>query len=325
MKPQVKLLPLALLTAAAPSAKRPLRLVWPIDCVLGQTCAVQNYPDDDPGPVATDYQCKHRTYAGHDGVDIRLTSMVLERQGVNVLAAAPGTVLRARDGMADISIRDQAANALAGRECGNGLVIAHIGGWETQYCHMRQGSLAVHAGQQVAAGAVLGKVGLSGNTEFPHLHITLRKDGKVIDPFAYDAPAGVCHAGQSLWAAAPAYHAGEVLVAGFASRAVTMGDIQENGAEQPARPSRNTPLVAFVQAIGLEEGDRQRLVLTGPDGTTLADSTPPPLDHDKAQQMLFVGRGRAPSGGWPAGEYRATYQVTRSGRIVLNHVAKIVL
>jgi len=318
-------LPLALLTAAGPPAKPSLRLAWPLACVLGQTCAIQNYLDDDPGPAATDYQCAHRTYQSHNGVDIRLVSMVLERRGLNVLAAAPGTVLRLRDDMPDISIRDEAAGAVAGRECGNGLVIAHADGWETQYCHMRQGSLAVHAGQQVAAGTVLGKVGLSGDTEFPHLHITVRKDGKVVDPFAYGAPAGACHAGESLWAATPAYREGEVLVAGFASGAVTMRDIQENGADQPARPTRTTPLVTFVQAIGLEQGDRQRLVLTGPDGTTLADSAAPPLDHDKAQQMLFVGRGHPPPGGWPAGEYRAAYSVTRNGKTVLNHIAKILL
>ncbi len=325
MKRLIALLPLALLTAAGPAAKPSLRLGWPVDCVLGKTCAIQNYLDDDPGPAATDYQCAHRTYSGHNGVDIRLVSMALERRGVNVLAAAAGTVLRLRDDMADISIRDQATGAVAGRECGNGLVIAHAGGWETQYCHMRQGSLVVHAGQQVAAGTVLGKVGLSGDTEFPHLHVTVRKDGKVVDPFAYGAPAGACHAGESLWAATPPYRPGEVLVAGFASAPVTMRDIQENGADQPARPARNAPLVGFVQAIGLEQGDRQHLVLTGPDGTTLADSAAPPLDHDKAQQMLFVGRGHAPPSGWPSGEYRAAYSVTRNGKIVLTHIAKILL
>lgn len=325
MKRLIALLPLTLLTAAGPAAMPSLRLAWPIDCILGRTCAIQNYPDDDPGPAATDYQCAHRTYPGHNGVDIRLTSMALERRGVNVLAAAPGTVLRLRDDMADISIRDQAAGAVAGRECGNGLVIAHADGWETQYCHMRQGSLAVRAGQQVAAGTMLGKVGLSGDTEFPHLHITVRKDGKVVDPFAYGAPAGACRAGASLWATTPAYRRGEVLVAGFASAAVTMRDVQENGADQPARPARSTPLVAFVQAIGLEQADRQRLVLTSPDGAVLADSAPPPLDHDKAQQLLFVGRGHVPPGGWPTGEYRAAYTVTRNGRIVLNHMAKILL
>jgi hypothetical protein len=224
----------------------------------------------------------------------------------------------------DRSIRDEPAGAVAGLECGNGLVIAHADGWETQYCHMRRGSVAVHPGDQVQAGAVLGKVGLSGNTEFPHLHITVRKDGKAVDPFAYGAQ-GACRGGQSLWIATPAYREGEVLVAGFAAGPVAMRDVQESGTEQTPRPGRNTPLVAFVQAIGLEAGDVQQLVLTGPGGSLVARSNPPPLDHDKAQQLLFVGRGHAPAGGWPPGEYRATYSVTRNGRTVLTHIAKIML
>jgi murein DD-endopeptidase MepM/ murein hydrolase activator NlpD len=321
----VALLPLALLTAAGPSAKPSLRLAWPVDCRLGETCAIQNYVDDDPGPAVIDYDCKHRTYAGHDGVDIRLISMALERRGVNVLAAAPGQVLRVRDGVEDRSIRDEPAGAVAGQECGNGLVIGHADGWETQYCHMRRGSLAVRPGDQVKAGTVLGKVGLSGNTEFPHLHITIRKDGKAVDPFAYGAAGGSCGAGQSLWATTPAYRQGEVLVAGFSSGPVTMRDVQENGAEQPSQPNRNTALVTFVQAIGLEAGDVQRLVLTGSGGAMIAQSMPAPLDRDKAQQLLFVGRGRPPAGGWPAGEYRASYSVVRKGKTVLTHIAKIML
>ena len=325
MRHCIALLPLLLLTAAAPSAKPGLRLGWPVDCKLGQTCAIQNYVDDDPSPGALDYDCKHRTYPDHKGVDIRLTSMALERRGVNVLAAAPGRVLRVRDGLEDRSIRDEPSGAVSGVECGNGLVIAHADGWETQYCHMRRGSLAVRPGDQVTAGAILGKVGLSGNTEFPHLHITVRKDGKVVDPFAYGAGAGACRAGQSLWITTPAYREGEVLVAGFSTGPVAMRDVQENGADQTPRPGRTMPLVTFVQTIGLEAGDVQRLVLSGPDGKPLAESNPPPLDHDKAQQLLFVGRGHVPAGGWPAGEYRATYSVTRGGKNVLIHAAKIML
>ena len=105
MRRWLALAPLALLGAAAPAPK--LQLAWPIDCRLGTTCAVQNYPDDDPGPGARDYACHGRTYQKHNGTDIRLTSMALERRGVNVLAAAPGTVLRTRDGIEDRSIRDE--------------------------------------------------------------------------------------------------------------------------------------------------------------------------------------------------------------------------
>jgi len=317
---------LGLVPVAPPEPSRlALRLGWPVDCRLGETCAIQNYPDEDPGPGVRDYACHARSYDKHDGTDIRLVSMALQRRGVNVLAAAEGNVLRVRDGVEDKSVRDQPPGAIAGRECGNGVVIAHGGGWETQYCHMRQGSLVVRSGQHVSAGQVLGKVGLSGDTEFPHLHLTVRKDGKAVDPFALGAPAGTCRAGRSLWQQTPPYREGEILVAGFAAGPVQMKDVQANGADQRPRPSRTTPIVAFVQAIGLEAGDVQRLVLAAPDGRILADNQAPPLDHDKAQQLLFAGRGRVPAGGWPTGEYRATYSVIRDGKMVLTNTAKTVL
>ena len=33
--------------------------------------------------------------------------------------------------------------ATAGRNCGNGVTLDHGDGWQTQYCHMRRGSVAV--------------------------------------------------------------------------------------------------------------------------------------------------------------------------------------
>ena len=40
--------------------------------------------------------------------------------------------------------------------------------------HLRQGSVAVGQGQQVAAGDTLGRCGNSGNTSEPHLHFHLQ-------------------------------------------------------------------------------------------------------------------------------------------------------
>jgi hypothetical protein len=253
-----------------------------------------------------------------------VSSMAAQRRGVNVLAAAAGTVLRARDGVADRSIRDAPAGATAGQECGNGMVIDHGGGWETQYCHLARGSVVVRPGQQVQAGAVLGKVGLSGDTEFPHVHLTVRNNGKAVDPFAWGAPAGACRAGRSLWAATPPYREGEVLVAGFAGGPVTMAQVQDAGAEPTPRPGRGTALVAFVQAIGLQGGDVQRLLVQGPDGAVVADNRAPPLDRDKAQTLLFSGR-KAQPGGWQAGKYRAAYSVTRAGKVVVARAWDITL
>ncbi len=94
--------------------------------------------------------------------------------------------------MADVSVAVTGHDAIRDRDCGNSLVIAHADGFETQYCHMAQGSLMVKPGDVVSAGQPIGDVGLSGDTEFPHLQITVRHDSKVIDPFAYDETESAC-------------------------------------------------------------------------------------------------------------------------------------
>lgn len=295
-----------------------IELTWPVACKLGETCAVQHYVDRDAGPGAEDYQCGTVTYDGHNGTDIRLPTMAAQAAGVDVLAAAAGRVLRRRDDMRDVSVRSAGAPDVAGRQCGNGLVIAHEDGWETQYCHMAQGSLRVQPGQTVKAGEPLGKIGVSGDSEFPHLHFAVRRDGKLVDPFALDAAPGSCGGGQSIWASAVRamfhYHAGEVLNSGFSSAPVTMTDIEEATPKAPARDA--AMLIAFVHAIGLRKGDIQHLTLTSPNGEILADTARPPLDNNKAQYMMFIGKKNR-TALWPAGEYLARYTVTREDRVAI--------
>jgi len=292
-------------------------LVLPVDCVLGETCEIQNYVDRDPSPGARDYACAARTYQDHKGVDIRVPDMAAQRAGVAVLAAAPGRVARLRDGVADVSVRTTGVSAVDGVECGNGVVIDHGDGWESQYCHLAQGSLIVAQDAEVRAGQPIARIGLSGQTEYPHLHFTLRKDGQVVDPFA---PAGGdgCEAEGSMWvpevAEAMAYKAGAVLNTGFSSGAVSMESIED--AALPAASAHAPALVAYVRAIGLEAGDVQHLKVTGPDGATVAETTIDPLDAPKAQYMLYAGR-RTPPEGWAAGVYGAEYWVERDGKRVL--------
>ena len=310
------------LLAEALSASTPPALTFPVVCRLGEECAVQNYVDDDPGASVKDFACGERSYDRHDGTDIRLTSMVRERAGVAVVAAAAGTVLRMRDGMVDISVRERPF--AAGQDCGNGVVVDHGGGWETQYCHMARGSIVVRPGQALKAGTPIGRVGLSGNTEFPHLHITVRQGGKVVDPFAWGAAPGQCRGGRSLWATAVPYRAGEVLVTGFSAGPVSLAQAQEQGDLAGERPGTATPIVAYVQAIGLEGGDVQRLTLTGPDGAVLATNEAAPLDRAKSQYILFAGRKPLPRG-WTRGTYRGDYSVARAGRVVLTRTFQFAL
>ena len=320
------LLGLALLLApgARPAGEPgPPLLALPIACEPGRDCYVQNYPDHgSPGP-ARDWHCGGQTYPGHDGTDIRLPSLAPLRRGVAVLAAAAGTVRAVREGVDDHLVATTADRAvLAGRECGNGVVIDHPGGWQTQYCHLARGSLAVAPGQAVAAGARLGLVGLSGDTQFPHVHFALRHLGRKLDPFAPDLAPGACgpgggvSGGRGLWqpavATALAYRGAVALNAGFAAEPPELATIEADTIAAPgADPAA---LVFYGRAIGLAAGDRLVARLLAPDGTIVAESTFP-VQSATAQAMVRAGRRRPPAG-WAPGAYRGVFSVLRGGLAV---------
>lgn len=298
------------------AARADVVLDWPVACRVGETCEIQHYVDHGGDGPARDYRCGTVTYKGHNGTDIRVPTLADERRGVDVLAAAPGRVLRTRDGMADVSVAVTGQDAVKGRDCGNAVIIAHADGFETDYCHMARGSVAVKPGDEVASGQVIGRVGLSGDTEFPHLHITVRHDGQVVDPFAFGERQGACEGGASLWRPslrpALAYKAGTVLNMGIAPQALSMAEM-DDGAGHELLNTGSPALLAFVRAIGLRKGDVQRLILSGPKGP-LVDHSEPPLPSNKDQVYAGIGRRRPPSG-WPAGDYTATYVVTRDGGV----------
>ena len=59
-------------------------------------------------------------------------------RGVNVTAAAAGTVRAIRVGMPDQPISAQNRASIAEKECGNAVAVQHRGGWETCYCHLKK-------------------------------------------------------------------------------------------------------------------------------------------------------------------------------------------
>ena len=298
-----------------------LELAFPVDCTIAVDCAVQHYVDRDPGPEVSDYRCGSQTYDGHDGTDIRIPDLRAMASGVKVFAAADGIVSGTRDEMPDRSVREASLDSVKDRECGNGVLIEHADGWSTQYCHMKRWSIAVKRGDKVHAGTVLGEVGLSGETEFPHLHFTVRKDGKTVDPYA-PAPlaSGACaFAGDdsgSLWAPAAkaqtGYRPAFVLNAGFADAPVEKEQIESGELRNMVVKSDSPALVFYGLAIGLEKGDRQRLSITGPDGQILAEDDVEPTDRSKAQFFAYVGKKRRDQP-WPAGTYNGRYSVFRDG------------
>jgi len=297
-----------------------LHLGLPIACTPGRDCFVQQYVDEDPGPEAHDYACGAQSYDGHTGTDIRVRSLKDVARGVPVIAAASGIVEAVRNWVPDHLVRTNAdRDAVVDKECGNGVIINRADGWQVQYCHMRKGSVAVRPGDEVKAGRRLGLVGYSGMAAFPHVHITVRRKGEVIDPFT-GQPAGKAKCNdtsKALWSkdvlAALAYKPGQVLDTGFAPEAPSLNSVEE-GRDQGRMPGRDWPaLIAWGWAINLEKGDEVVIVLTGPDGALARNHAV--IDRHKAQYMLFAGRHR-PDAGWPAGHYVARFAVMRGGKPV---------
>lgn len=293
-----------LLTCAAPAAAQDLSLTLPIDCALGDTCYIQNYVDHDPTEGASDFQCGALTYDGHKGTDFGLISLAAMDAGVDVLASAPGIVRGVRNDMRDVLYTIDLAGEINGRDCGNGVVIAHDtidgGVWETQYCHMKQGSVIVATGDIVEPGDVLGQVGLSGRTQFPHVHISVRQSGQTVDPFDPDGQIDCTTTSpNSLWAMPLETPVGGLLTVGFADRIPDYDDVKAGTAAADALQS-DAPIVLWAFAFGAQPGDIVSLSIDGPNGPIF--DTQDTLDR---QQALFMRAGglNTPANGWPAGTY----------------------
>lgn len=307
----------ALVTVASGAAAETPQFTLPIACTVGTDCFVQNYVDRDPGPGFADFTCGRLGYDGHKGTDIRLPTLAEMREGVAVLAAAPGTVLRVRDGMEDISTDATGRQAVAGREAGNSLIINHGDGWETQYAHLREGSVAVEPGEQVETGQKIGRVGLSGDTEFPHLHFEVRHDAETVDPYlGPDAPEGCGVTGAPMWTAeaagALAYRPTGLLATGFAAAAPSYdGILAGDYAGDAAQPNASSAaLVFWIYLFGVQPGDRLELALLAPDGSTVAESAQD-LPKAKADYIAFAGR-KLRGESWPAGGYVGRFKLTRT-------------
>lgn len=299
----------ALLSLAAVPAASDVVLGMPVDCVPGDSCHIQHLQDHDPGPGVQDFLCGGLSYDGHKGTDFALPTLVDQQRGVDVLAAAPGVVAGVRDGMPDRVHTPDMAAAIEGRECGNGVVIRHEDGWETQYCHMRMGSVTVQQGDRVDTGDVLGQIGLSGLSQFPHLHLSVRKDGDPVDPFLPSADS--CGTtGPDLWAETPLVTPGGLIDAGFAPGVPEYDAIKAGTANHPALPDTAPGLVLFGFAYGSRAGDVLRLEITGPDGEFLTQD----VELTKPQAQLFRAAGRRLTGdAWPHGTYTGTVTLLRDG------------
>lgn len=309
------LIGLAIIWSATVAVAEPPSLSLPIDCTLGQDCFIQQYVDHDPGPGAVDFTCGPRSYDGHKGTDIRVAHIAaIKGSGVPVLAAAPGKVLATRNSMPDIAQNSPNAPDIAAKECGNGVLIDHGDGWRSQYCHMRNGSISVTTGEQVDRGQPLGLVGLSGLTEFPHLHIKISQGKRLVDPF-HSLDITTCGDAQpQLWSHPIAYAPGGIMALGFASSAIDYETVR-NGPKIPDTLAVDTPAITIWGFFhGLSRGDKIRISIRMPDGSILTEHTDT-VSRNRAEAYRFIGKRRGAST-WPKGRYVGSVEILRGDQLL---------
>jgi murein DD-endopeptidase MepM/ murein hydrolase activator NlpD len=191
-------------------------LQWPLRQAAGFSengyFGISNYIDHNlvyPNQVV-DYNCGNRSYDlasgyNHRGTDIFTWPypwMKMTNNAVEIIAAAPGTIIGKSDGNFD-----QNCAFCPGACDWNAVYIQHADGTVAWYGHMKTATLTTKTvGQTVTTGEYLGVVGSSGNSTGPHLHFELWTNNsytQLIDPWG-----GGCNALNGLtssWASQEAY------------------------------------------------------------------------------------------------------------------------
>lgn len=299
-----------LITSATPIVADVAFLGMPLDCVLGDTCVIEDYPDVDPTEATSDYRCGLKTRDGHSGTDFALLSFEQMQDGVRVIAAADGRVEAIRNTRPDQPYVP--GTDLNGEECGNAVRINHGNGYQSVYCHMKLGSVRVTPGQSVVKGQLLGEVGLSGLTNYPHLHLTITQGPDIIDPFAPGKSNSCAEPRETLWLVPPDYTDAGLFTAGVSDRIPDFDHVQSGQARRTTLAPSDA-MVLYAHAFYGDTFDSIELTMIGPEGEVFSHTAR--LDEDQAQLMRAYGK-RPPDTGWTEGAYRGYVRLIR-GRTIL--------
>lgn len=268
------------------------QLQFPVKCQINKDCWIVNYVDDDPSTNWHDYKNSRETYDGHTGTDIAIKDISQMKEGVDVIAAADGVVVATRDGVPDKNALSQDLSKLQDIGCGNRVAIKHTEGWITDYCHMKKGSIKVKKGDVIIAGQKLGEIGMSGLTEFPHLHINVQQNNLFIDPFTglerYKTGPIV-----PLWNPQVlqqlTYKPVVLYNAGVSDRIPSLLEIRDEKFKNTQMSSEAYMIILWIDAFHVEANDSIDVLVKAPNGIPFIKRNIV-IDKPNAKKLLYLGR-----------------------------------
>lgn len=292
----------------------PFRTATPLDCPDSVACWIVDYVDRDRSRGALDYKCGLLTTDRHRSTDFAVGGNKAVREGVPVLASAGGVVIGVRSNMNDNFSRAQTKSKSGKQACGNGVLIEHQEGWTTQYCHLRKGSITVDKDQEVTQGQIIGMVGISGKTEFPHLSFTVRRDKAVVDPFVGPESSNECISGpQQLWKTPDdpvlSYRAAKVKRGGFSDIRPSEVGPPPLIEDRPAISRQIRALYLWADFESLRPRDEVWFRIFSPNGKQIFEHKTPINDHQFGKRIYVEFQRRRQL--WPDGQYRGTMTLRR--------------
>ncbi|MCH2546290.1 MAG: M23 family metallopeptidase [Alphaproteobacteria bacterium] len=293
----------------------------PVECKLGENCFIQNYVDHDAAAGSFhDYNCGSMTYDDHNGTDFRVKNFDALDSHIRVLATNNGRVkmvtYQPEIQKGDIPLL-QLLKFSTRSECGASIRIDHGAGWQSIYCHLDPKAMAVKPADDVVTGQVIGRMGASGKSIFPHLHYELRHHNRPVDPFVGHNKSYNCqpHERYNLWSEKALeqlpYIATDIIFGGFTAKEPDVEKIRQRYEPPKFLEATNAAIYFWVELMGIRTHDVVLLTMTAPDGKMMVEKK---LTYNRHFSLAFetlTAQRQAQYSHWPAGVYTVNVTLLR--------------
>jgi hypothetical protein len=184
----------------------------------------------------------------------------------------------------------------------------------------RQGADRTEGGQ----GRCPGFVGLSGNTEFPHLDFSVSKNGKQLDPFNPER-VGCGAERTTLWTASVMnslhYQATGLLISGFSDTPAEREIAEDGGYGRTFISATAESIDYWFELFGVRTNDHVSVAVYGPDQKMIARLE---KDYPRNMAVLFSSTGRRRQAAlWPKGTYSAHLKLIRDGKTIVEEFRSV--